>query len=266
MAEAKDTFIIRTEWYEAIQELKPADQLTIYNNLFLFHKGMIEDMKLTSLGVKLVWKLIEPTLKSNIEKYDKRKETSAANGALGGRPRKNAEMPQNLPLEENLNNLNKPIGFENNLNNLNEKPNNLTQKPNNLNNPDSVFDSVSVSVYDSVSDNDNDNDNVTELKNKKEKKVKYRNNVALLVSEHMKLQNEFGADFIGRVYDFFADYKTEKGYKTKDDNLTIRRWVINAVREKEMKTKLPISSAANMKLQEKLESAKNRPITANDQW
>jgi len=28
-----------------------------------------------------------------------------------------------------------------------------------------------------------------------------------------------------------SDYKIEKGYKTKNDNLTIRRWVIDAVKK-----------------------------------
>lgn len=81
---SKETFIIRTEWYEAISELEPSDQATILRNLFAYHIG--EDVTLDTFGVKLVWKLIEPTLSRNIESYDKRRETAIDNGRLGGRP------------------------------------------------------------------------------------------------------------------------------------------------------------------------------------
>lgn len=83
---SKETFIIRTEWYEAIAELEPSDQATIFRNLFLYHIGDTTDVVLDTFGVKLVWKLIEPTLSRNIESYDKRRETAIDNGKLGGRP------------------------------------------------------------------------------------------------------------------------------------------------------------------------------------
>lgn len=118
----RDTFIIRTEWFEALSELSIDDRDTIIQNLFHYHMDKENLINLNNLAVKLVWKLIEPGLSRNIDKYDRRKETSAKNGLLGGRP----------PLKKTE---------ENNLNNLNK---NLT-KPNNH---DSV--SVSVSVSDSV--------------------------------------------------------------------------------------------------------------------
>jgi hypothetical protein len=80
----KDTFIIRTEWYEAISELDAVDKATIFSNLFAYHSG--QDIILDTPLVRVVWKLIEPTLERNIETYDRRRETSAENGALGGRP------------------------------------------------------------------------------------------------------------------------------------------------------------------------------------
>jgi len=116
----KETFIIRTEWYEAISELSDSDKLMLFDNLFHYHMGNINLINLNNLTVKLVWKLIEPTLVRNIESYDKRRETSARNGALGGR------KP------------NKP-----------KKPDGLEEKPNN-------HDSVSVYVSDSVSVLDSD--------------------------------------------------------------------------------------------------------------
>ena len=80
----RDTFIIRTEWYEAISELDPTDQATMFRNLFAYHAGT--DIDLSSFAVRIVWKLIEPTLCRNIDSYDKRTETNRLNGAKGGRP------------------------------------------------------------------------------------------------------------------------------------------------------------------------------------
>lgn len=113
----RETFIIRTEWIEAIRELEPADQLIIYNNIFYYHEDRENLIILNNLSVKLVWKFIEQNLRRNIENYDKRKETSIENGKKGGRPHKekSEEIGNNGDLQGN--NLNNP---ENNLN----KPNN----------------------------------------------------------------------------------------------------------------------------------------------
>lgn len=68
--------------------------------------------------------------------------------------------------------------------------------------------------------------------NKTKQKNNYRRNVKLKVEENDRLVKEFGEEFIERVYDYLSDYKIEKGYTSKDDNLTIRRWVIDAVKKK----------------------------------
>lgn len=122
----KETFILRTEWYDSIQEFTIEEKAEILDLLFNYHleKPNNNLNNLKNRGVKLVWKIIEPNLKRNIEAYDSRRETSVENGKKGGRP----------------NNLNKP-----------KKPN-LTL---------SVFDSVFVS--DSVSDSVTDNESESEL-------------------------------------------------------------------------------------------------------
>lgn len=68
-------------------------------------------------------------------------------------------------------------------------------------------------------------------KSKVNKKIKYRDNISLLEEENEKLLQEYGFDFIARVYDFLSSYKIEKDYKTKSDYLTIKRWVIDAARK-----------------------------------
>ena len=124
----KETFILRTEWYDSIQEFTIDEKAEILDLLFLYHleKPNNNLNNLNNRAVKLVWKIIEPNLKRNIEAYDSRRDTSVENGKKGGRP----------------NNLNKP-----------KKPN-VTL---------SVSDSVSVSVSDSVSVTDNETELIKAL-------------------------------------------------------------------------------------------------------
>ena len=92
----KETFILRTEWSDAILEMEPLDQASIFQNLFHFHNGNEELIILNNLSVKLVWKMILPNLIRNAENYDRRCETSVENGKKGGRPKgaKNADKNQ----------------------------------------------------------------------------------------------------------------------------------------------------------------------------
>lgn len=98
----KETFIVRSEWWDAISELKPLEQAVIFSNLFHWHANRENLINLNNLQVKLVWKMILPSLQRAVDAYDKRKETSAENGKKGGRPPK-----IDKPIE-NLNNLTEP--------------------------------------------------------------------------------------------------------------------------------------------------------------
>lgn len=71
--------------------------------------------------------------------------------------------------------------------------------------------------------NTNNNDN-------NDNKILYRHNVSLTKQEHDRLISELGEELVNTVYDYLSNYKIEKNYKTKSDNLTIRRWVIDAVK------------------------------------
>ena len=92
----------------------------------------------------------------------------------------------------------------------------------------------------------------------KGKEIKYRNNISLLEKEKIKLDLEFGEDTVQKCFDFLSSYKVEKSYKTKSDYLTIKRWVVDAVR----KAIQPSSSKISNKYQTELETARNafKPI------
>lgn len=70
----------------------------------------------------------------------------------------------------------------------------------------------------------------------KEKKHKYgvNKNVLLTDRELERLKKDHTETVTLLAIDYLSNYKIEKGYKTKSDNLTLRRWVFGAV-QKNMK-------------------------------
>lgn len=62
-------------------------------------------------------------------------------------------------------------------------------------------------------------------------KREVRPGIMVSVKEDSALTAEFGKEITDSAYDFLSSYKVEKSYKTKSDYLTIRRWVIDAVKK-----------------------------------
>lgn len=59
-------------------------------------------------------------------------------------------------------------------------------------------------------------------------------NITLTDDEFNKLKNEFPNEYLESI-EYLSCYKVEQNYKTKSDYLTIRRWVIKAIQEKQVK-------------------------------
>lgn len=57
-------------------------------------------------------------------------------------------------------------------------------------------------------------------------------NVLLTDAEFEKLADDYGSDLRDKAISFFDAYIEEKGYKSKSHNLAIRRWVIDAVKDR----------------------------------
>ena len=70
-----------------------------------------------------------------------------------------------------------------------------------------------------------------EIKNTKEPKHKYGeyNHVMLTDRERDRLMNDYGEAETLAAIKFLDEYIQEKGYKSKDHNLAMRRWVFDAV-------------------------------------
>lgn len=74
---------------------------------------------------------------------------------------------------------------------------------------------------------------------KKTKPVKHKygefSHVLLTDNEYENLANAFGIELRDKAIKFLDEYIEDKGYKAKSHNMAIRRWVIDAVKEKEQK-------------------------------
>ena len=74
----------------------------------------------------------------------------------------------------------------------------------------------------------------TKKKPSKHKHGEYQN-VLLTDKEHQNLVQAYGSDLAQKAIDFLDEYIEEKGYKSKSHNLAIRRWVVDAVKDREGK-------------------------------
>ena len=98
-----------------------------------------------------------------------------------------------------------------------------------------VSDSVSVSVSDSVSDSVSNTESPTETK--KDIPARHRRgeygHVLLSDRDVEKLEEEYGTAMAYDCIAFLDEYMERKGYKAKNHYLTIRKWVVDAVRKEQ---------------------------------
>lgn len=93
-------------------------------------------------------------------------------------------------------------------------------------------------------ENENENENTIEILNKEGIK-----NVKINANEYQTLCAEHTKEITDKGIIYLSEYKTEKGYKTKSDYLTMRRWVIDAVKKQINGThKQPINGSNEPKL------------------
>ena len=76
-------------------------------------------------------------------------------------------------------------------------------------------------------------------KERKEKEPRHKYgeyaHVLLTDSEYNRLCNDYGDIETGEAIRYLDEYKERKGYKSKNDNLTMRKWVFDAVKEDKAK-------------------------------
>ena len=111
------------------------------------------------------------------------------------------------------------------------------------NNCKQVLSSATDNDNDNDNDNVNDNDTVIDNDNVKviDKKHIYGEykHVRLTDAELDRLYNDYGEQETHAAIKFLDEYKERKGYKSKNDNLTLRNWVFKAVKERSEKSNVP---------------------------
>ena len=87
---------------------------------------------------------------------------------------------------------------------------------------------------------------------KEESKKRYGQNgkVLLTDAEYQRLMDEFGSEQTEKAIQYLDGYIVEKGYKSKSHNLSIRRWVFEAIAERERrkpnaKARVPLGCSGN---------------------
>ncbi len=104
---------------------------------------------------------------------------------------------------------------------------------------------------DNTTDDTTDNTHTRNDKGMKrnEKEIKHTfgeyQHVKLTDRQLVKLISDYDESTIDNAIRFLDEYIQEKGYKSKDHNLAIRRWVVNAVKEKQEKPKAKQTSFHN---------------------
>ena len=91
-----------------------------------------------------------------------------------------------------------------------------------------------ISISNSISNSNYNNEEKGVEKETKHKYGEYKH-VLLTDKQLEKLKKDYGEDKTNTAIKFFDEYIQEKGYKCKDHNLAMRRWVFTAIEEKRVK-------------------------------
>lgn len=201
----REAFVFYSSFYEAIKDLPAEEYKKTMNALCEY---ALNDNKIEVTGLaKLIITMAKPQIDANIKRYE--------NGKKGGRPKKKPMVS-----EEKTN------GYEN------EKP--MVLKSENYtfeNKKPKEKEKEKVKVKDKEKDKE---------KVKEKKKVIYGShaNVKLTDDEFTSLTKLLGE--ANEVIEYLSDYKEMTGKKYKSDYLAIKKWVIDAVKERRGKgLKLP---------------------------
>lgn len=84
---------------------------------------------------------------------------------------------------------------------------------------------------DTCTDTDTDTKDINKIKDIKESYGE-NGNVKLSVKEREKLIADYGQDMTDKAIEYLDGYIADKGYKSKSNYQAIRRWVMDAVKEK----------------------------------
>lgn len=200
-------------YYEAIKELPDEEQGKVYKAIIDY--GMTKSEPDLSGISRAIFVLIKPTLDASIKNYE--------NGKKGGRPPKETQQEtqtitqtETQEITQSESETQSYIIFEKENEKEKEKDyeNDLLEKENTL-----------TSVKESGANS------TTPTKVQKHKYGKYKN-VLLTEVEYNRLISEPDGE---EAIEYYSENREIKGYKSKNDNLAIRKWAFDAVKEQRIK-------------------------------
>ena len=192
-------FVFYRSFYEAIKSMPDTEAKSMLCMICEYALNEKEPDEGAGLTEKAIFALIKPQIDAN----NRRKR----NGRMGGAPagNRNAEKQPEVDCTEEKNNQKQPKTTGNNQ----KQPKHKDKDKDKEKEKEKV-----VSPDESSSG---------------KKTLGEYNNIRLTETEMDRLKADFGGD-ADEAIQYLSAYKAEKGYKTKSDYLTIRRWVIDAVR------------------------------------
>lgn len=196
----RDSLVIYRSFYEASKNMTPEEFKELWVNLLQYALDDEEPGDIQSPMAEAILTMAKPQLDANKSRQD--------NGKKGGAPEgnQNAKKQPKQP----------KVDLKNNLRSNEKQPH------------------VNVNDNENVNANDNEK-HIHEAPAKPKHALGEHKNVKLTEEEKARLDKDYGQEKTQAAIDFLSDYKKRKGYKSLDDNLTIRKWVIAAVEEEEEK-------------------------------
>lgn len=208
----KNSFLIYYEYEEQLSILSDEELGQLIRAIFKYEKNN-EIPKFNGV-LQIAFLFIKGNLDRDREKYDKRCETSANNGKLGGRPPK--EKPNSKPNK----NLKKPKKADNDIDNVNDNDND-----NEIDIVNDIDKDITLSET-KVSTSDIAKANRTACKHKY---GEYKH--VLLKDEELQALKRDYSNW-EELITYLDEYIEMKGTKYKSHYLAIRKWVVDAVNKK----------------------------------
>lgn len=208
------SFVFYESFSDAINELKPADRLKVYDSITAYvFKGKEPNLSGVS---KAIFALIKPQLDANKVRYE--------NGLKGGAPKGNSNARKQPTVESKK----QPT--------VESEKQPTVEKEEHLKTTDGC---LQKQPNENVNENVNENENVKESKRKNPPSPKHQHgeygHVFLTDDELNKLKSEFGESRTEEAIRYLDEYIADKGYKSKNHYLAMRRWVFNALDERKAK-------------------------------
>ena len=196
----KNSFILYTDYMEHLELLNMEQRGVLLTALMCFQ--MQQKLPEMDSLTQLAFSFISKDMRINNEKYEETIIKRSEAGKLGGRPKK-------------------ANGFSEKA----KKANGFSEKQTKAKKADNDNDN------DNVNDNENVNENVNEIKHI----YGTYHHVRLKESEIEKLKQELGDYMTEQCITYLDEYIEMKGTKYKSHYLVIKKWVVDAVKEKNKK-------------------------------